>query len=799
MKIKNVFKIGIFGTILLFLLISPVFKFNNLQASAYTCTEAGGTCRTAICQDGEKQESGLTCMTGAGSGTRNLCCVPKDFNYESWVAKQEQQSKSVCVQAGYICRTACHQGEESIQGDNLCPIGQMCCMNIATDKFHREGYVEDVTGTAQESNAAKICNALFYGGEDPGSRFAEIWGWVTGDENANDTWWAHKACLIQIGAIEGLGKMIGGMINTLTGNILWALNPDTYGGFVKNPGVVAIWGILRNFMNLALVLILIIIAIATILGIKKYRWQDILWKFIVIALLINFSLVLPGIILDLSQFTTYVFLNLAREATGQKDIAQAIMDNFATNEISGVKKYNFAYDDKAEIKTITVEGQNIKMSTKGWGLSWGNFLLIIAALGIIGLFVFISLIAIFFVMVARSFLIIILLAVSPIAFAAWVLPNTEKFWNLWWGQFSRWCLFPITFAISLYAGLVVVSEMNVFLANLGAQEEKLGIITMIIQIVLFSMFLIGGLIVSIQSSGAVGKVVQKQVSRAGWLAGAFVGAKTIKGIKETGMYKKAGEALTHVPLLKGVGQEMLVTGEKAKATRVKEYEKGLENISLGSLKQLEKAPLPSSLDKNAYEKRIALVNKLAEMGELGDESTKFINLHKDDVRFNKKTITEAIPHEFKVEGGKLINTPDSVEEKVATLTSLKPDKLKDKTQLKDFVEKTIDKEYQKSIEQGAWLPHETEKAMEEAYDKVFQSLVKKFSASQMAAFWKGLGPKYFNEERQKLFIESVKRDPAALAKFNKHIKDSRALREESGIDLENTPDASAWDNIFKEE
>ncbi|MDD3491583.1 MAG: hypothetical protein PHG13_01240 [Candidatus Pacebacteria bacterium] len=798
MKIKNVFKIGIFGTILLFLLISPVFKFNNLQASAYSCTEAGGTCRPG-CNDDEKFESRLTCT---GSFLNTNCCVPEKFNYESWVDQQKLKSKSACEQAGYICRIACLPGEEIVQGAELCGpvrnIPRMCCMNIATDKFHREGYVEDVVGTAQESNAAKICNALFYGDENPKNRFAEIFGWLS-DKNANDTWWAHKACLVQIGAIEGLGKMIGGMINTLTGNILWALNPDTYGGFVKNPGVVAIWSILRNFMNLALVLILIIIAIATILGIKKYRWQDILWKLIVIALLINFSLILPGILLDLSQFTTYVFLNLAQEATGQKDIAQAIMDNFATNEISGVKKYNFAYDDKAEIKTITVEGQDIKMSTKGWGLSWGNFLLIIAALGIIGLFVFISLIAIFFVMVARSFLIIILLAVSPIAFAAWVLPNTEKFWNLWWGQFSRWCLFPITFAVSLYAGLVVVSEMNVFLANLGAQEEKLGIITMIIQIVLFSMFLIGGLIVSIQSSGAVGKVVQKQVSRAGWLAGAFVGAKTIKGIKETGMYKKAGEALTHVPLLKGVGQEMLVTGEKAKATRVKEYEKGLENISLGSLKQLEKAPLPSSLDKNAYEKRIALVNKLAEMGELGDESTKFINLHKDDIRFNKKAITEAIPHEFRVEGGRLINTPDSIEEKVTTLTSLKPDKLKDKTQLKDFVEKTIDKEYQKSIEQGAWLPHETEKAMEEAYDKVFQSLVKKFSASQMAAFWKGLGPKYFDEEKQKLFIESIKRDPATLAKFNKHIKDSRALREESGIDLENTSDASTWDNIFKEE
>ena len=730
MKTKNILKIGALSIILLSLLISPILKSDIFQAKAQetTCQEANGICqayRDTCPNDYKEAYPPLECPSGV---SKPKCCVPSDSPY------------------------------------------------IKPPSSERAEYVDtvEITGTAKESNAAKFCNELY------GS--PSLWGAITGSED--DTWWAHKLCLLQIGTLEGIGKTIGGMINSLTANIFWALNPETYGGFVKNTAVVGLWTILRNFMNLALVLILIIIAISTILGIKKYRWQEILWKLVLIALLINFSLILPGVLLDISHFITYTFINLTQSLNDNESIAQTVMNLYLTGQISGHEKYAF---DLSDIKdTVTVDGQSIKARRDGWGLSWGNFLLVLASLGLIGLFALISLVAIFFTIMFRSFMIIILLAVSPIAFAAWVLPNTEKFWQLWWGQFTRWCLFPITFAISLYAGIFVLLKMNDHLAAMGASNEKLGIIAMIIQIILFSMFLIGGLIVSIQSGGVVAKVVQKQVSRAGWLAGAFVSKKTTGAVKESSTYKKAGKLLTKVPLLGGVGQEMMVAGEKAKTGRVKEHEKNLENVGLGNLKELEKAKAPSPLDRNAYERRIALTNKLAETGGLGHESVEFIKAHKGDGRLSAGAITKAIPHYFNLKGGQLIETGDSVEDKVKALAAMKPDKIKDKAQLKDFIEDIKEKEVKEAIDRGAWLPNETDKATDEAYDKIFQNITKNFSASQQAAFWKGLSPKYLADEQlggqNGKIVQAIKKDAVAKKRFIQQLKDSRPFREESSID-----------------
>src|SRR5680860_593777 len=593
MKTKNILKIGVLSIILLSLLISPILKL-----------------------------------------------VPQKA-----IAEEVCKSTNPAYEAS--CKEKCATGDVSIVG--TCPVeDQKCCLIkiLATPVDQKLGETTDVTGTAKELKATEVCSWLVYKKAEPDSA---AWSMIHGDED--DKWWSHKVCTFQIGTLEGIGKMIAGMINSLTAQIFWALNPTTYGGFVKNEGVVKIWEILRNFMNLALVLILIIIAISTILGIKKYRWQEILWKLVLIALLINFSLILPGVLLDISHFITYTFINLTQNLNNDESIAQTVMNLYRTDEISGPEKYSASYGDTMgaiEVGEDSEDKREIKIEKEGWGLAWGNFFLVLAALALIGVFVFISLIAIFFVMMFRSFAIIILLAVSPIAFAAWILPNTQKFWELWWGQFTRWCLFPITFAISLYAGIVVLNGMHGSLAAMGTSNEKLGIIAMIVQIILFSMFLIGGLIVSIQSSGAVGKVVQKQVSRAGWLAGAFAVRKTTGAVKESSAYKKAGKLLTKVPLLGGVGQEMMVTGEKAKAGRVKEHEKNLENVGLGNLKELEKASAPSPLDRNAYERRIALTNKLADMGKLGKKSVEFIRMHQGDKRLNASAITKAIPHYFKL-------------------------------------------------------------------------------------------------------------------------------------------------------
>jgi len=633
----------------------------------------------------------------------------------------------------------------------------------ANGNIYGQGGVMSIKEQLFETSGEDICPGV-------GSWQAQFW---------QKAWWEHLFCVIQKGTIEALGKMFAAMINTQVKMIIWAFSPATYGGFVKNSAVQEVWNFIRDLINLVLVLALVFIAITTILGMKKYSWQQTLWKLVVVALLVNFSLVMAGMILDVSHFLAYTFLNLAK--MNSATIADSMIKSFEVETLNSEKAYELS-----GVTSVT------KATTTGWGLSWGNFLIASFGLILIGLFALIALLAVFVAMIVRSFIIVALLCFSPIAFAAWIFPDTAKYWKMWWDQFIKWCTFPIIFGLMLWIGVKVVDNLG----NLGSSAD-LGMIPFIIRMFLFSMFLVGGLIFSIQGGGAVAQTVTKQAGKLGLAAGAFAGTKIKGKMVESPTYKKAGQALTKVPLLKGVGEEMMVAGEKAKATRVKENEKNLENISLGTLKQLEKAPLPSPLDRNAYERRVALTNKLADMGEMSKESIEFTKIHKGDIRFKKDAIAQAVPHYFKIdEKGQLIETGKSIKEKVEALARIKPDKIRDKTQDSDFI-KSIVKDRKKRAYDVALSRGKTEEQASEfadniensSFNKTIQEIFKTLSPAQSAGFYQGLSPKDLIEEKwggpEGKIVQAIEKDEQTKKRFYEELLPlSSVLRASSGIKAE---------------
>ncbi|MEK7496139.1 MAG: hypothetical protein AAB616_01580, partial [Patescibacteria group bacterium] len=68
------------------------------------------------------------------------------------------------------------------------------------------------------------------------------------------------------------------------------------------------WTIALSFANLGFVLAIIIIAFATIFRIQNYAMKQVLWKLIVAALLVNFSLVIAGAFISVSDNLSEVFL-----------------------------------------------------------------------------------------------------------------------------------------------------------------------------------------------------------------------------------------------------------------------------------------------------------------------------------------------------------------------------------------------------------------------------------------------------------------------------------------------------------
>ncbi|GAG05001.1 unnamed protein product, partial [marine sediment metagenome] len=78
------------------------------------------------------------------------------------------------------------------------------------------------------------------------------------------------------------------------------LNPALY-NFMDEGIVQAGWAIVRDICNLFFILILLIIAFATILRLEPYDIKKMLPKLLIIALLINFSKMICGLIIDFSQ------------------------------------------------------------------------------------------------------------------------------------------------------------------------------------------------------------------------------------------------------------------------------------------------------------------------------------------------------------------------------------------------------------------------------------------------------------------------------------------------------------------
>jgi len=386
---------------------------------------------------------------------------------------------------------------------------------------------------------------------------------------------------------------------------------------------------LRNIVNALLVLGLIGIAIATIVGYKKYAWKQILWKLIIVALLINFSLVISGIIVDISNYLSGYFLHAAQGEN--ESLAPRIFKGFGYTEKGGqLEPPNLFSEKKYEVAAI--QGDKDFKATEGYNLRLGNFFIISFVMILVGGFAIIALLAIYLTIIFRAFLIIMLLGISPVVFAAWIFPDTEKYWKMWWQQFIKWCFFPVSFAFILYLAITVMNNMK-----FGTEGSMT---TTIIQMVLFSMFLVGGLIFSLQSGGAVSQLVMKQATKAGAVAGAFVGHKALKGVTGSETWRKAQKRLedskfapTH-----DIGVWMSRQPGKIRAAELKQIEEDYKGRSPDQIRTNMEA---HKIDRG----RMALgVNTLTEKGSLDyKKDDKFIEIAKNQPNLNVSGIKKNHP------------------------------------------------------------------------------------------------------------------------------------------------------------
>ncbi|AGL62237.1 membrane protein of unknown function [Candidatus Saccharimonas aalborgensis] len=227
----------------------------------------------------------------------------------------------------------------------------------------------------------------------------------------------------------------------------------------QNGGTFTAWQQFRNYANAAFVLAFLIIIFSQIssIGITNYGIKKMLPKLIVAAILVNVSYYVCQLAVDISNMLGYSLSSL---------LSVTVTDPGAAAAASSSNKW---------LDTI---GGILGMT----GLGVAAIALLLSVSTPVVLAALLALALTVLILIGRQALIILLIVISPLAFVAYLLPNTENLFKKWYKLFSTLLLlFPIValvFGASKLASTILSAAANGVSgtdANATATKTALGV------------------------------------------------------------------------------------------------------------------------------------------------------------------------------------------------------------------------------------------------------------------------------------------------------------------------------------
>lgn len=260
-----------------------------------------------------------------------------------------------------------------------------------------------------------------------------------------------KALGFVLYAIGYLIGYISGIIFTFAGIFLsYALKLN--GSLLKSPTVQIGWTITRDLANLGFVLAIIFIAFATMLRLNRYGMKQNLWRLVVVALLVNFSLSIAGLFIDASGLLTNFF------------VAQVIPP---TSSLSGINDNGMQFSTSLANafglqKLLNIDDLNLKNyggitefgTTMITGMANLFFIVMFTIMGAVTMMATAALVYV------RYIYLTILLILMPLAWIGWVFPGSElsRANSKWWSKFMEWIIWLPVSTFFIYLSILIVTN-----------------------------------------------------------------------------------------------------------------------------------------------------------------------------------------------------------------------------------------------------------------------------------------------------------------------------------------------------
>jgi hypothetical protein len=233
-----------------------------------------------------------------------------------------------------------------------------------------------------------------------------------------------------------------------------------------NRGIYTAWSVMRNIANIAFVIAFLIIIFSqlTNFGVSNYGVKKLLPRLVVAAVLVNLSFWVSAIAVDLS--------NIAGASTVQifDSVQQEILKSTGGTVVNG----DLLNGDKISIDDYANGGQWTDLIGLVLVGSITAYYVPLAALIPALLAAVFAIVTVFLVLTLRQAIIILLIVISPLAFVAYLLPNTEDLFTKWRKLFMTLLLmYPIIagiFGASALASMIIMqgADGNLVIQIMGA-------------------------------------------------------------------------------------------------------------------------------------------------------------------------------------------------------------------------------------------------------------------------------------------------------------------------------------------
>lgn len=222
-----------------------------------------------------------------------------------------------------------------------------------------------------------------------------------------------------------------------------------------SPTVDTGWKATKELANLGFVLGIIIIAFMTIIRYESYGAKQLLWRLIIAALLVNFSLTIAGVFIDFAGVLTDFFLSQITGGGANFKLSTQLAGAFAPQSFLQARSSVLEV-----LKSVADFNGALSFLTSMVFSALFTFLIAIALL------------VLAFMALIRFVILTFLLVLVPLAFLFWIFPMFQHLWSKWWGEFFKWVFFLPSALFFLYLALAIATHRSGYLKNLATLTQN---------------------------------------------------------------------------------------------------------------------------------------------------------------------------------------------------------------------------------------------------------------------------------------------------------------------------------------